>query len=35
MFAKSDGDRFIGFWEAAVRTELRADPTLLDDGTSS
>ena len=30
MFAKSDGDRFIGFWEAAVRAELRADPTLLD-----
>jgi hypothetical protein len=30
MFAKSAGDRFIGFWEAAVRTELRADPTLLD-----
>ena len=26
---KSDGDRFIGFWEAAVRAELRADPTLL------
>lgn len=30
MFARSDGDRFIGFWEAAVRAELRADPTLLD-----
>jgi ribulose-5-phosphate 4-epimerase/fuculose-1-phosphate aldolase len=28
--AASDGDRFIGFWEAAVRTELRADPDLLD-----
>lgn len=29
-FARSDGDGFIGFWEAAVRAELRADPTLLD-----
>jgi len=29
--AASDGDRFIGFWEAAVRAELRADPQLLDD----
>ncbi len=28
--AKSDGTKFIGFWEAAVRAELRADPTLLD-----
>jgi L-ribulose-5-phosphate 4-epimerase len=26
----SDGERFIGFWEAMVREELRADPTLLD-----
>lgn len=26
---KSDGDGFRGFWEAAVRAELRADPTLL------
>lgn len=25
----SDGEGFIGFWEAAVRQELRADPTLL------
>lgn len=25
-----DGDGFIGFWEAMVRAELRADPTLLD-----
>jgi len=25
----SDGEGFIGFWEAAVRAELRADPTLL------
>lgn len=28
--AMADGDRFIGFWEAAVRAELRADPNLLD-----
>jgi L-ribulose-5-phosphate 4-epimerase len=28
--ARSDGDRFIGFWEAAVRTELLADPDLID-----
>jgi ribulose-5-phosphate 4-epimerase/fuculose-1-phosphate aldolase len=27
----SDGTRFIGFWEAMARAELRADPTLLDD----
>ncbi len=26
---QSDGTRFIGFWEAAVRGELIADPTLL------
>jgi L-ribulose-5-phosphate 4-epimerase len=26
---KSDGNAFIGFWEAMVRQELRADPTLL------
>jgi len=26
----SDGEGFIGFWEAMVRQELRADPTLLD-----
>lgn len=30
QMAKSEGNGFIGFWEAAVRTELRADPTLLD-----
>ena len=30
MFARSNGEGFIGFWEAAVRAELRADPTLLD-----
>ena len=27
---RSDGNGFIGFWEAMVRAELRADPTLLD-----
>ena len=27
---QSDGDKFHGFWEAMVRQELRADPTLLD-----
>ncbi len=30
FFRGSDANGFIGFWEAAVRTELRADPTLLD-----
>ena len=29
LFAKSDGNRFIGFWEAMVRAELATDPTLL------
>ena len=28
--ARSDGEGFIGFWEAAVRAELAADPDLLD-----
>ncbi|HEV8296606.1 MAG TPA: class II aldolase/adducin family protein [Acidimicrobiales bacterium] len=28
---QSKGDNFIGFWEAMVRQELRADPSLLDD----
>ncbi|WP_037570314.1 class II aldolase/adducin family protein [Phaeacidiphilus oryzae] len=28
--ARGDGNRFIGFWEAAVRAELEAEPTLLD-----
>jgi ribulose-5-phosphate 4-epimerase/fuculose-1-phosphate aldolase len=28
--AKSDGNGFIGFWEAMIREELRRDPTLLD-----
>jgi L-ribulose-5-phosphate 4-epimerase len=28
---RSDGNGFRGFWEAAARAELRADPTLLDD----
>lgn len=27
----STGDKFIGFWEAMVRQELRNDPSLLDD----
>ena len=27
--AGSDGEGFLGFWEAAVRAELRADPHLL------
>ena len=30
VMAASDGEGFIGFWEAAVRAELRADPALLD-----
>ncbi len=30
FFRQGDGNGFIGFWEAAVRTELRADPTLLE-----
>ena len=30
-FRRSDGDGFRGFWEAMVRAELRADPTLLND----
>lgn len=28
--AGGDGEGFYGFWEAMVRAELRADPTLLD-----
>jgi len=28
---QSDGEAFIGFWEAMVRQELRAEPDLLDD----
>ena len=27
--ASTDGEGFIGFWEAMVRQELRADPDLL------
>ena len=27
---KSDGTKFLGFWEAMVRAELRRDPTLLE-----
>jgi ribulose-5-phosphate 4-epimerase/fuculose-1-phosphate aldolase len=30
MVARSDGEGFIGFWEAAVRAELAAEPELLD-----
>jgi ribulose-5-phosphate 4-epimerase/fuculose-1-phosphate aldolase len=30
VVARSDGEGFIGFWEAAVRAELAADPHLLD-----
>jgi ribulose-5-phosphate 4-epimerase/fuculose-1-phosphate aldolase len=29
-FAQGDGNGFVGFWEAGVRQELAADPTLLD-----
>ena len=27
---RSDGEGFLGFWEAAVRAEFAADPDLLD-----
>src|SRR5271165_1329800 len=30
LVAQSDGEGFLGFWEAAVRAELAADPELLD-----
>jgi ribulose-5-phosphate 4-epimerase/fuculose-1-phosphate aldolase len=30
FMAASDGEGFLGFWEAAVRAELRADPHLLE-----
>ncbi len=29
LVARNDGEGFIGFWEAAVRAELVADPSLL------
>lgn len=29
FFERGDGEGFAGFWEAAARRELRADPTLL------
>jgi L-ribulose-5-phosphate 4-epimerase len=29
MFTRSDGEGFIGFWEAMARRELDADPSLL------
>jgi ribulose-5-phosphate 4-epimerase/fuculose-1-phosphate aldolase len=31
LVAQSDGEGFLGFWEAAVRAELAAEPGLLDD----
>lgn len=31
----SSGDKFIGFWEAMVRQELRRDPTLLENRSAS
>jgi L-ribulose-5-phosphate 4-epimerase len=31
LMNRSDGNGFIGFWEAMVRKELRVDPTLLDE----
>lgn len=31
-FRQSDGTKFIGFWEAMVRAELEADPTVLGAG---
>jgi L-ribulose-5-phosphate 4-epimerase len=30
FFGASDGEGFVGFWEAMARRELRLDPTLLD-----
>lgn len=30
FFRRSDGEGFIGFWEAMARRELRADPSLLE-----
>jgi ribulose-5-phosphate 4-epimerase/fuculose-1-phosphate aldolase len=35
FFRASDGEGFIGFFEAMARRELRLDPTLLDPGPSS
>jgi ribulose-5-phosphate 4-epimerase/fuculose-1-phosphate aldolase len=29
FFRRSDGEGFIGFWEAMARQELRRDPALL------
>ncbi len=29
LVARGNGEGFIGFWEAAVRAELAADPDLL------
>jgi ribulose-5-phosphate 4-epimerase/fuculose-1-phosphate aldolase len=30
LVGQSDGEGFIGFWEAAVRAALAADPGLID-----
>ncbi len=30
MFGRSDGNGFVGYWETAVRRELRADPALAE-----
>lgn len=30
LVARSDGEGFVGFWEAAVRAELASEPSLLD-----
>ena len=32
FFAASDGEGFVGFWEAMARRELRLDPTMLGGG---
>jgi ribulose-5-phosphate 4-epimerase/fuculose-1-phosphate aldolase len=34
FMTNGDGNGFHGFWEAAVRQELRADPSLLEGGHS-
>lgn len=30
--ALGDGEGFVGYWEAMARRELRADPSLLQEG---
>lgn len=32
FFRGTDGEGFVGFWEAMARRELRLDPSLLDEG---